>query len=182
MAAIIARKDVIDSLSEEVHRYAELYVSSRPGAVILFYEAFGDRYGEVLKKILDPLMKVLKRLTIYENPLYGYYLPYLYILGKKLGNDTLSKIAYETAVELINKFKTGAYEKWNEWLGRKLSRREEVKKFLVSAALSAKLLVELANQKVWDELSLLCSREFFENIMQEVKLQDLDPVTLVSSS
>jgi len=183
MSAMIVHKDTLSELGEEVNKFAELYESSRPDALILFIEAFGTQHYKV-KRDLEVLGNFLKRVTIYENPLYGYHLPYLYMLSKSLGEDDLSRIVYETAEELVSRFEKGDYEKWERLVHNKFLLREEARRLLVSIALSARFLTYFLGDEVWSRLSTLCSREFFETIMQQMqqrgKIQDLDPLTMVA--
>lgn len=183
MSAMIVHKDTLSELGEEVNKFAELYESSRPDTLILFIEAFGTQHYKV-KRDLEVLGNFLKRVTIYENPLYGYHLPYLYMLSKSLGEDDLSRIVYETAEELVSRFEKGDYEKWERLVHNKFLLREEARRLLVSIALSARFLTYFLGDEVWSRLSTLCSREFFETIMQQMqqrgKIQDLDPLTMVA--
>jgi len=184
MSAIIVHKDTLSELGEEVNKFAELYESSRPDAFILFIEAFGAQHYRV-EWNLEILGSFLKKVTIYENPLYGYHLPYLYLFGKSLGEDDLSRIVYETAEELVSKFERGNYEKWERVVHNKFLFKEEARRLLVSIALSARFLTHFKGDKVWSKLSTLCSREFIETIMQQMhqqsKVQDLDPLTMAAA-
>jgi hypothetical protein len=184
MSAIIVHKDTLSELGEEVNKFAELYESSRLDALILFIEAFGTQHYRV-ERDLEILGSFLKKVTIYENPLYGYYLPYLYLFGKSLGEDDLSRIVYETAEELVSRFEGGDYEKWERVVHNKFLFKEEARRLLVSIALSARFLTHFKGDKVWSKLSTLCSREFFETIMQQMhqqsKVQDLDPLTMAAA-
>ena len=183
MSAMIVHKDTLSELGEEVNKFAELYESSRPDALILFIEAFGTQYYKA-KRDLEVLGNFLKKVTIYENPFYGYHLPYLYILSKSLGEDDLSRIVYDTVEELVSRFEKGDYEKWERLVHNKFLLREEARRLLVSIALSARFLTYFLDDEVWSRLSTLCSREFFETIMQQMqqrgKIQDLDPLTMVA--
>jgi hypothetical protein len=180
---MIVHKDILSELGEEVNKFAELYESSRPDALILFIEAFGTQYYKV-KRDLEVLGNFLKRVIKYENPLYGYHLPYLYMLSKSLGEDDLSRIVYEIAEELVSRFEKGDYEGWERLVHDKFLLREEARRLLVSIALSARFLTYFLGDKVWSRLSTLCSREFFETIIQQMqqrgKIQDLDPLTMVA--
>jgi hypothetical protein len=177
---MIVHKDILSELSEEVNKFAELYESSRPDVLILFIEAFGTQYYKV-KRDLEVLGNFLKRVIIYENPLYGYYLPYLYMLSKSLGEDDLSRIVYEVAEELVSRFEKRDYERWERLVHNKFLLREEARRLLVSIALSARFFTYFLDNEVWRRLSILCSREFFEVIMQQRgKIQDLDPLTMVA--
>jgi len=183
MSAMIVHKDTLSELGKEVNKFAELYESSRPDALILFIEAFGTQYYKA-KRDLEVLGNFLKKVTIYENPFYGYHLPYLYILSKSLGEDDLSRIVYDTVEELVSRFEKGDYEKWERLVHNKFLLREEARRLLVSIALSARFLTYFLDDEVWSRLSTLCSREFFETIMQQMqqrgKIQDLDPLTMVA--
>jgi len=183
MSAMIVHKDILSELGEEVNKFAELYESNRPDALILFIEAFGTQYHKV-KRDLEVLGNFLKRVVIYENPLYGYHLPYLYMLSKSLGEDDLSRIVYETAKELVSRFEKGDYGKWERLVHNKFLPRGEARRLLVSIALSARFLTYFLGDEAWNRLSTLCSREFFETIIQQMqqrgKIQDLDPLTMVA--
>jgi hypothetical protein len=157
---MIVHKDILSELGEEVNKFAELYESNRPDALILFIEAFGTQYHKV-KRDLEVLGNFLKRVVIYENPLYGYHLPYLYMLSKSLGEDDLSRIVYETAKELVSRFEKGDYGKWERLVRNKFLPRGEARRLLVSIALSARFLTYFLGDEAWNRLSTLCSREFF---------------------
>ena len=179
MSALITNKEILDRLAREISEYSKYYVSSDPGSIVLFAEAFGFNFmKENAEKYLLSLARTLRGLIVRQNPLYGYYLPYLYVLGLKVKPE-LARASYETALDLVEYLKSSNYDRLNEWISKSRTLRKETKRFLVSTALSAKYLVELSEQPEWRELAKLYSG-LFESIVQRVKTSKIDLITLTA--
>jgi len=180
MGALVASREVLDGLTKEVLRYSDLYVSSDPGSLILLSEAFGPDFIERnAKGRLQVLASTLRGLVVERNPLYGYYLPYLYVLGLRV-EPKLEEVARRTVLELVERFREGSYGELDSWVSKSRALRKEPRKFLVAAALSAKYLVELSEKPTWRELAELYSREVFDSLVGRVRAGKLDPVGLAA--
>ncbi|MCC6014534.1 MAG: hypothetical protein LM564_02375 [Desulfurococcaceae archaeon] len=180
MATLVAGRGVLDWLTEEVLRYSDLYISSDPGSLILLSEAFGfDFIERNARRRLQALASTLQGLVVKHNPLYGYYLPYLYVLGSRV-EPKLAEVARRTALELVGRFGEGSYGGLGDRIRRSPALRRGVRKFLATAALSAKYLVELSGQPPWRELASLYVGRVFESLMGSVEAGGLDPVGQVA--
>jgi hypothetical protein len=181
MSTLVADREVLDGLTKEILRYSDLYVSSDLGSLILLSEAFGPDFIEksAKRRKLQALASTLQGLVVKHNPLYGYYLPYLYVLGLRT-EPKLAEVAHRTVLELVGRFGEGSYGGLSSWIYRSLTLRKGVRKFLVAAALSAKYLVELSGQPMWRELANLYAGSVFESLMRSVKADGLDLVGLTA--
>jgi hypothetical protein len=184
MNALIARKEVLKQLTEKIHQQAGLYKTFEMSSLVLFFEAFGFRFTKnFFRDHLRSLAKSLRKLIVNQNPLYGYYLSCIYLMSLN-EEPELAQAALDTVSELVKCLNSKDRDKWNKWLIRTRVLEEELRRFLVSAALSVKYLVELCKEHEWEELARLYAGEVFEDVWRQInqrhKTKDLDPITLAA--